>query len=539
MSKSLLRLFVFLLFYLSFKLFLLFVMRNPFLVPLFISSLALLPFVSKAEPFIDTSNVFLRADLQLLADQGHINIPLTTYPLMWADVVPAINRIDETKLSDESENAYWHVRQQYLRSKKNAQSIEMNIATDESRFVSFGNENREGSFTKANFSYMGDNWAVKFSPSVSEDDRRSKNVRADGSYLAGFLGNWVVSVGQQDRWYGPGLDTNLALTNNARPLPSIALTRKSSQAFVMPFFNEIQIPWNLTTSMGQFEEEREVPNTWLWTFRLNFKPTQNLEVGLTRLAQWNGDGRPSDLSTFWHVLKGEDNCGGVGPSIEECNAGKEPGNQLAGYDFRYSFNHFNFPLAVHMQMIAEDGDRKGGLSIFGEERYMYGIESRLDLFNRNWLTYIEYTDTFADCSDGVNAGDGSGVGTGNCYYEHHIYKTGMRYQGRVLGSAYENDAETLVFGMVSQLNGLDSWEFKAKYLDLNNDNSDRYPNDPDMGNTVTKIAEEVISLSLKYQKHHGRFKFTMGGNLDYSTFQDDEFSSDFSPNIYFNLHYNL
>lgn len=499
---------------------------------LLLSSLGCLfsSFNSTAEPFIDTSNVFLRADLQLLADSGHLNIPLTTYPLMWADVANALNKIDEFELNEDNKNAYWHVKEQFKRSKKNSSSVELNLATDEARFTSFGDENREGSFTKANFSYMGDNWAVKFAPSVSEDDRRSKNVRADGSYIAGFMGNWVVAVGQQDRWFGPGYDTNLALTNNARPIPAISLTRKSSSPFVMPFYNDIQIPWNVTTFMGRLEEDRHISNALLWGFRANFKPTQNLEIGLTRLAQWAGDDRPSGLDTFKDLLLGND-LGGA--NIDKEN---EPGNQNGGYDIRYNISQVNHPLAIYMQMIAEDGDSKGGLSIFGEERYMYGIETRINAFNNSWQTYLEYADTFADCSD---ADRDDGINNGNCYYEHHIYKTGMRYRGRSIGSSYENDTTSIVFGMVSQLNNLESWEFKARYLDLNTDNDDRYPEDEDMGNTVTKIAEEVYMLSTKYQRYQGRFKFTLGGSLAYSTFESADEDNDFDPNVYFNVEYKL
>ncbi|WP_371375287.1 capsule assembly Wzi family protein [Thalassotalea aquiviva] len=499
--------------------------------------LATAPVSAFAEPWINPSNVFLRADLQLLADNGHIDIPLTTFPLMWADVGTALRKVDESELDQASKNAYWHVKQKFDFSRRNSQIVELNAANEENRFTSFGDEYRDVAFSQWHFTYMGDSWAVKFAPSVSTDDRRSKNVRVDDSYLAKFWGNWVFAIGLQDRWYGPGWDTNLALTNNARPMPTLSITRKTSHPFKLPY-TDLKIPWNLTTTMGQLETDRHIPNALLWTMRFNFKPTQNLELGITRLAQWEGENRPGGLSTFWDVMKGNDNCGTIDSNEDECLAGLEPGNQLAGYDIRYSLNGFNVPLTVHMQMIAEDSDSKGGLSIFGEERYMYGLESRLNMFDTHWLAYVEYADTFADCSDGINVGDGSGVGVGDCYYEHHIYKTGMRYRGRVLGSVYENDTTSLVFGLVSQLNQLESWEIKAKYLDLNHDNSDRHPTDPDKGNTVTKVAEELISLSVKYQFHQGKFKYTLGGSANYSRFESDKNNS-FDPTFYFNVQYSL
>ncbi len=484
-----------------------------------------------AEPWVDTSNVFLRADIQLLADKGHINIPLTTYPLMWADVGAALAKVYEYKLDVESQNAYWHIKQKLNYSKRNNNIIELNFASDEKRFTSFGEEYRDANFAKGHFSYMGDSWAVKLAPSVSEDTRRSKNVRLDGSYAAYFLGNWVISFGMQDRWYGPGWDTNLALTNNARPLPAIALTRKSSMPLKLPFFESVEIPWTVTTFMGQFEQDRSVPNAWLWGFRFNFKPTQNLELGLVRLAQWNGDGRPGGFDTFSDVLTGKDLCG-VNVDCDE-----EPGNQQVAVDARFTMNLFPQPVSLYTQMLAEDGNSKNA-DLVAQKVWTYGLDSSLHAFDNFWRVYLEYTDSFTDCTKG-SAGDVPEVGLGDCLYEHHIYQTGMRHYGRNLGNLYESDAETIVFGMVSQLNGLESWEFKAKYLDLNNDNSDKYPDDPNKGNTVTKIAEEMLVLSLKYQLHQGKFKYTLGGSINHSRFENENEDDKTEPTLYFNVQYSL
>ena len=41
---------------------------------------------ASAEPWIDTSDIYLKANIQLLADTGHITTPVTTYPLMWHDI---------------------------------------------------------------------------------------------------------------------------------------------------------------------------------------------------------------------------------------------------------------------------------------------------------------------------------------------------------------------------------------------------------------------------------------------------------------------
>ncbi len=41
---------------------------------------------ASAEPWIDTSNLALRTEIQYLADRGLIKAPVTTWPLMWAAI---------------------------------------------------------------------------------------------------------------------------------------------------------------------------------------------------------------------------------------------------------------------------------------------------------------------------------------------------------------------------------------------------------------------------------------------------------------------
>lgn len=488
-----------------------------------------------AEPWVDTSNIFLRSNIQLLADTGLIKTPVTTFPLMWHDIARDLKTVRLGLLTKRERDAFSYVNHQFRLAKKNRKTIKLNAATDEKRFSGFGDNHRDNNSISINTSFMTDYLAVNINTSYTNSPRDGDKARLDGSYVAAYLGNWVLSAGMQDRWWGPSWDTSLSISNNARPIPALAISRKSAIGFDIPFTDH-SIPWTVTSFMGQMDDKRVVDNTLLWGFRLNFKPAKNWEIGVTRLAQWAGEGRPSDLGTFWRVFKGEDNCGGVGPSIEECLSGEEPGNQLAGYDIRWSSKIFEQPLSVYFTMLAEDGDRKGGLSIFGEERYQLGMDTQAAFFNNNWRVYLEATDTYALCSDGVN-GDGLSK-VGNCYYEHHIYKTGMRYNLRSVGSSYENDATTVVLGAISQNNSNTNYELKFRWLQLNKDNSDRAPGNPQIGNTVTEIAENVLMLSTKVQHSYRNWRFTLGSDISRSEF-DNDIKGNTDISAYLNVEYNL
>ncbi|RLA58609.1 MAG: hypothetical protein DRQ89_15170, partial [Epsilonproteobacteria bacterium] len=101
------------------------------------------------------------------------------------------------------------------------------------------------------------------------------------------------------------------------------------------------------------------------------------------------------------------------------------------------------------------------------------------------------------------------------------------YKGRNIGNIYDNDAKSYVFGMVSQMRNDASWQWSLRYVELNTDNSDKFPGQPN-GNTLTEIAEDMLMLSGKYQRVFGRWKFTLGGNASRSEFIDQKNSNNFA-----------
>lgn len=491
-------------------------------------------FPAVAEPWIDTSDIYLKANIQLLADSGYIITPVTTYPLMWHDINRDIKSINFTTLSSEQKNAYHYINHQFKLADRNQTRVKAQVGIDDTRFTSFGDAHRDNNSLQINTSTMIGNFATNVSFNYDVDAKgKEDKTHWDNSYLAAFFGNWVIAAGKQDRWFGPSWDTSLSLSNNARPMTSISLTRKSAQAFIIPF-TEFDIPWTVTTFMGKMDDERIIDDALLWGFRFNFKPFRNLEVGVTRLAQWGGKGRPQDLSTFWDVLIGRDNCGADGL---DCSIEQEPGNQQAGFDARYSFNLFGTPLAIYGQYFAEDGDQSGGLSMVTKAKYQGGVDMHLNLLSIPTTAFIEYTDTYQICESLNGRTD-----IGNCYYEHQVYKTGMRYEGRTLGNLYDNDAKTIVVGAISQLGANTRMTTKLRYLDLNYDNSDKAPTNPIIGNPLTAVAEEMFMVSGSLQHSYQNWRFTLDTDISRSSFIDNVLNKTddgIEVNASFTIEYNL
>jgi len=491
-----------------------------------ISASLLFTFPLVAEPWIDTSDIYLKANIRLLADSGHFTTPVTTYPLMWTDISRDLKNIDVRSLSSIEQNAFAYVKHQLKLAKQDKIVLRAGASSEGSKFTSFGDKNRYQHSVQIHSSYMNDRFAVNVSPGYAWTADGEHDYITDGSYVAAYLGNWIVSFGRQDRWFGPMWDSSLSLTNNARPMQALALTRKSAEPVTIPW-TEWSIPWTVTTFMGQMDDERVVENTLLWGFRFNFKPFNNLEVGVTRLAQWGGKGHSKSLSTFWDVLIGRTNCGINGVVCDDENA--NPANQQAGFDMRYSLNLFDTPLGVYGNYFAEDGDASSG-GLVTKAQIQVGFDAQLSFFDTPTTAFFEYSDSMADC--------GARDGIGDCFYEHAEYETGMRYKGRTISHLYDNDADTFVFGTISQLSNYFKVTNKLRYLDLNYDKSDKAPDNPIIGNPLTSVHQKVWMISSNVEHSYQNWRYSIGGDLSQTKTVDDN-TKENEINIYFNVEYIL
>jgi hypothetical protein len=121
----------------------------------------------------------------------------------------------------------------------------------------FADEPREeGEITGWASGFLGNRWGGRLELSVVADADDDDTFRYDGSYFAGKFGNWIVTAGAQDRWWGSGWEGSLILSNSARPVPAISLDRAVSDPFESKWLRWIG-PWRLSTFMGYMEGDRE------------------------------------------------------------------------------------------------------------------------------------------------------------------------------------------------------------------------------------------------------------------------------------------
>jgi len=283
---------------------------------------------------------------------------------------------------------------------------------------------------------------------VVADAEDGQTFRPDGSYVAASLGNWMLSAGYLDRWWGPGWQGGLILSTNARPVPALSIDRNQSTPFDVPVLRWLG-PWRLSTFMGQLESDRDYSNALLWGFRMEFRPHPTLQIAASRTAQWCGEDRPCGLDTFWDLLTGNDNADASLPKDQE------PGNQLGGFDVRWSWPGSRVPLALYAQGIGED---EAG---FLPSKYLglFGAEVWGDLAGGSWRGHVEYADTACDfLNDPPEFG---------CAYTHGIYTSGYRYRGRVQGHSMDADGESIGVGLLFIEQSGHRWDLLVRDVKVN------------------------------------------------------------------------
>lgn len=424
-------------------------MYTPQLPKGYILIASLIGITVSAEPFLAPHDLFLRHEIRFLQDSGNLDSILNTWPLNLGGLKLENHRPIESYNLIDSE-----IRKE---SRVGWIPLKSRIGVSDKRITShsFGNVPRGSFVTNLETSWMSNYFAANLSMSAFygiENDwkgRKDEGLVLDGSYIAARLGNWSTSLGKVDRWWGPGWDGSLILSNNARPIPAISLDRRVPEPFESKWLSWIG-PWSFNSFIGRMEKERTIPNPYLWGIRVDFKPTilDGLEVGLFRMMQLGGDGRPEGFKTWIDAFLSQDN---VAANIDE-----EPGNQLAGLDIRWK--PWDMPFALYGQVVGEDEDKFLPNSLM----FQYGIEGWMNLNNGKLRVFVEYADlTSTWWTDDPR--------TNNITYGHHIYRDGYRYHGRTVGHWADADSQILSIGGLLLYNSGIGWGTTIRNGNLNED----------------------------------------------------------------------
>jgi hypothetical protein len=229
----------------------------------------------------------------------------------------------------------------------------------------------------------------------------------------------------------------------------------------------------MSFGISRMENEREDIDAPLFmAWRVTIMPLDDLEIGFSRTAQFCGKQLECDLNTFGNMLAGNDNVG------IDATPENEPGNQMAGFDLRWSSPIGELPYAIYSQMIGEDESSYLPVKYIAQ----FGVEVWKPFSDgallQGWLEYANTT-----CSDLSSSGPYY-----NCAYNQGLFSLeGYRYEGRVIGHTIDNDAEALSLGGTLTTARGDIWSATVRAADLNRDGSD-------IRNTVSAVPSRYSAI---------------------------------------------
>lgn len=386
---------------------------------------------SRASPWIEAGDTQTRHHLQYLKDTGILKLALTTWPLAWSDVNYELDDVLLDNLDEAQLWSYHYLKHELTRAKRRLKASKTLYASSSIiPYSHFGSEAREDIALKSKTSYLNNRFAFTFSAQLVENsDNGDLNLKYDGTYAALTFGNWIVGAGAVDRWWGPGWQSSLVLSNHARPAPGIFLKRKTSVQSQSKYMNWLG-NWTLDAFANTLENDYQYIKPKLLGGRIGLAPLSGLEIGYSRIGLWGGRGRTETADTLGDFISRDDIETEV-PGENTDSIETIPSNQLTAYDVRVGTSFKTMSLSLYGQYLNNESLDEAD----SESAAMVGIESAFNLGSLHNRLAIEFSDTTSSTIEGDNQLQSNPV------YSHPYYIKGYSYQGRVLGESTGTDAK--------------------------------------------------------------------------------------------------
>ncbi len=178
------------------------------------------------------------------------------------------------------------------------------------------------------------------------------------TYVAMNLFDWQLSYGNQSLWWGPSQGGSMMFSDNAAPIRMFRVNRATP--FTLPSFLGWLGPMRVEAFIGQFSGYEFVlapsgligqygqplnPQPIIHGERISFKPTSNLEIGLSRTTDYGGPGYPLTLHTFLRSVFSTSNTNPGTPN--------KPGSRRSGLDFSYRIPGVRNGMTFYAEGLAE------------------------------------------------------------------------------------------------------------------------------------------------------------------------------------------
>ncbi|GAC1436531.1 MAG: hypothetical protein NVSMB58_27060 [Terriglobales bacterium] len=179
----------------------------------------------------------------------------------------------------------------------------------------------------------------------------------EGSVSATFH-NVQFSFGKQSQWMGPGESGSLLFSNNTEPIVMLKVDNVSP--YKIPLLSKLLGPVRTEYFIGQLDGQQWEysspnllgpgninPQPFLDGYKISFKPTENLEIGMGITAQFAGPGLPFTWHNFLRTFYSHNRNGNTSGS-------DNPGKRISTADFSYRVPGMRNWLTVYMDSMVVD-----------------------------------------------------------------------------------------------------------------------------------------------------------------------------------------
>ena len=167
------------------------------------------------------------------------------------------------------------------------------------------------------------------------------------TYVGMTAKDWQFSFGKQSLWEGVDSSTALIASNNIDPMYMFRINRVSP--LVLPWILHWLGPVRTEFFLGATEGHHYPRRPFVQGLKLSFKPTPNLEFGVSRTVLFAGEGRPLTLHSFWKAFASAgDNLSTIPGSSADV------GDRRGEFDFRYRLPYLRNWVALYGDFMTDD-----------------------------------------------------------------------------------------------------------------------------------------------------------------------------------------
>ena len=169
------------------------------------------------------------------------------------------------------------------------------------------------------------------------------------TYASMHLLGQEVSVGKQSYWWGPDDGSAMMLSNNAEPFYSLRITRTTP--LYIPLLSKLLGPFRWDNFFGKLSGHQFPRQPFFYGQKINFSPTENLELGFSRdavIAGTGPGGTPLTFGNFWSSFTS------ASSGTYVVTGHNVSGSRHGSFDFRYRIPGLRDWLTLYSDSVVHD-----------------------------------------------------------------------------------------------------------------------------------------------------------------------------------------